>query len=98
LEAWWRTAELALERFAHEADLGGWERDGERLHPTVHGVRLPAASKTSAALVIALHGDSVPGAVYRCALVQRLDGEVVGGNTIEIRVSPREVEGQPVVN
>jgi hypothetical protein len=39
---------------------------------------------------------TLPGSVFRCAVIQRLNGTIIGGSTFEYRFAPRAVVAKPV--
>jgi hypothetical protein len=61
-----------------------------KLTATVPGI-LIAPGKTLRTAVVILPGRGRPGAIYRCAILQRDGATIVGGNTYEVRVPPVEI-------
>ena len=58
---------------------------------TVQGLFIPAGGKLRAAVTLVPPKDAPPGAIYRCALLQRQAGAIVGGGTFDLRVPLLEV-------
>jgi hypothetical protein len=91
---WWRKARVRVRGLKHELRLSGAAPHATGTPGTaveIPGVLIPVGKPLQAALVIDPGPGGKPGTAYRCSILQRQGKVVVGGNTIELRVPPREV-------
>jgi hypothetical protein len=64
---------------------------GGRRASALAGIRLEGGAKLPVEVVIDPGREARAGATYECSLVQGYQGAVIGGNTIEVRMEPREL-------
>jgi photosystem II stability/assembly factor-like uncharacterized protein len=92
--AWWHKSAISNRGWKHEFKLSEAVMHDPccgRPMATVGGLFISGGDKLSAAVVIAPPKDARPGGIYRCALLQRQAGIIIGGSTLEVRIPMLEV-------
>jgi hypothetical protein len=91
---WWKGVHRLPRGLKHELQLSAavaLDPCSRRLIAQIPGILLAPEKPLRAALVVDAGRRGKPGAIYRCALLQAQGNEVVGGNTLEVRIRPAEV-------
>jgi hypothetical protein len=91
---WWRGVRGLPRGLKHELRLSAAVAPDPctgRTIAEVPGIMVPPGKPLRAALVVDPGKAARAGTVFKCALLQRQGGVLVGGNTFELRVPPTEV-------